>query len=174
MSNPSSPLTFTIRYASKDDITAITKLEQVSFPIPYTEKAIEDLFNPSYLRVFVAVSDDGTLLGYLCGTSLPPEGDLLRVAVFSKYRRLGIARCLVKTFLDTLASEGGTVCFLDVRSSNIPAQSLYTSFGFSVCGRRRDYYRSPTEDALEMKCTLSAKEATAGQGDATVGIVSQK
>ncbi len=174
MSNSSSPLTFTIRYAKKDDIPTIIALEQVSFPVPYTEKAVEDLFNPTYLRVFVAVADDGTILGYLCGTSLPPEGDLLRVAVFSKYRRLGLGRCLVKTYLDTLASEGGTVCFLDVRSSNIPAQSLYASFGFSACGRRRDYYRSPTEDALEMKCTLSAKEVIAGQGDAAVGIVSQK
>jgi len=37
-----------------------------------------------------------------------------------------------------------------VRPGNIAAVSLYRSRGYQEAGRRRDFYRSPREDALLM------------------------
>ena len=37
---------------------------------------------------------------------------------------------------------------LEVRESNIPAISLYTQYGFSQVGKRKNYYSNPSEDAL--------------------------
>jgi ribosomal-protein-alanine N-acetyltransferase len=42
------------------------------------------------------------------------------------------------------------VWFLEVRASNSEARALYQSFGFHPSGLRRNYYRDPPEDAIEM------------------------
>ena len=39
---------------------------------------------------------------------------------------------------------------LEVRESNAAAISLYSSFGFKVEGKRKDFYTKPTESALVM------------------------
>ncbi|MCD7873034.1 MAG: hypothetical protein LUG21_07050 [Clostridiales bacterium] len=44
--------------------------------------------------------------------------------------------------------------FLDVRESNIPAIKLYESLGFYDTGVRKNYYSSPTENAVLMKKEL--------------------
>ena len=43
---------------------------------------------------------------------------------------------------------------LEVRVSNLVAQSLYQKFGFRTVGRKRNYYRSDREDAFDMRLTL--------------------
>jgi ribosomal-protein-alanine N-acetyltransferase len=40
-----------------------------------------------------------------------------------------------------------------VRESNVPARALYASRDFHPVGRRRNYYRSPVEDALLLRRT---------------------
>ena len=52
------------------------------------------------------------------------------------------------------ARRGGHVAILEVRAGNAAAQSLYRRHGFDVTGRRQQYYRNPTEDALVMCATL--------------------
>ena len=39
---------------------------------------------------------------------------------------------------------------LEVRESNLPAQNCYAQAGFTVVGRRKNYYELPKEDALLM------------------------
>ena len=38
--------------------------------------------------------------------------------------------------------------FLEVRESNVAAISLYSSEGYVFTGRRKRFYKNPTEDAL--------------------------
>jgi ribosomal-protein-alanine N-acetyltransferase len=47
---------------------------------------------------------------------------------------------------------------LEVRAGSIGAIALYSSVGFVVAGRRRDYYREPVEDALLMRLDLTVDE----------------
>jgi len=53
--------------------------------------------------------------------------------------------------IDEAGRRGVAEAILEVRASNEAAQLLYRDLGFSFVGRRRDYYRLPTEDALVMK-----------------------
>jgi ribosomal-protein-alanine N-acetyltransferase len=41
--------------------------------------------------------------------------------------------------------------YLDVRESNVRARELYGSRGFVPVGRRRRYYRRPSEDAIVLR-----------------------
>jgi ribosomal-protein-alanine N-acetyltransferase len=79
------------------------------------------------------------------------SSEILTIAVLPEERRKGIARRLLS---DLVAALGAGPVFLEVAVDNGPALALYRSIGFSVVGRRKDYYAAesggPT-DALVMK-----------------------
>jgi [ribosomal protein S18]-alanine N-acetyltransferase len=58
--------------------------------------------------------------------------------------------------LKELGERDATRCLLEVRVGNLGAIALYSSLGFGVDGRRRDYYPAANgrEDALLMSRTL--------------------
>jgi ribosomal-protein-alanine N-acetyltransferase len=88
---------------------------------------------------------DGAVRGWAALRSLGEgESELLQVEVAEPFRRRGLARALLATALD------GTV-FLEVRESNAAAIALYSTLGFVVTGRRKNYYSGPREDALVME-----------------------
>ena len=66
-------------------------------------------------------------------------------------RRHGIGAVLLDRVLDIAATFGAQSVFLEVRESNEAAQKLYASRRFAVAGRRKAYYRKPSEDALVMR-----------------------
>jgi ribosomal-protein-alanine N-acetyltransferase len=49
---------------------------------------------------------------------------------------------------------------LEVRVSNLPAQSLYRKYGFDIFTTRQRYYRDNGEDAYEMRLVLSPQVRT--------------
>ena len=78
------------------------------------------------------------------------EADITNVAVRPMYRRQGIAARLVSLMLEQMAEKGVVSVLLEVRESNLPAQNCYAQAGFTVVGRRKNYYELPKEDALLM------------------------
>ena len=81
------------------------------------------------------------------------EGFICNIAVFSQYRRQGVATALMQE-LDDYAKENEMASVsLEVRQSNLSAQQLYGKCGFEVVGKRKDFYANPTEDALIMTKT---------------------
>jgi ribosomal protein S18 acetylase RimI-like enzyme len=91
------------------------------------------------------VEVDGVVRGWAALRSLGAgEWELLQVEVQEGFRRRGLARALLAAALE------GTV-FLEVRASNAGAIALYSTLGFAITGRRRDYYSAPREDALVME-----------------------
>jgi ribosomal-protein-alanine N-acetyltransferase len=89
-------------------------------------------------------------LGFVASAVLYDELHINNIATHPDYRRLGIGTALMNTVIDEGMLRGARQCVLEVRASNVVAQALYTAFGFTTNRRRRDYYRGPTEDALEM------------------------
>ena len=54
----------------------------------------------------------------------------------------------MRHLLADAAASGARRTFLEVRRSNVAAQQLYESLGFTVASVRRNYYTQPEEDAL--------------------------
>ena len=69
-------------------------------------------------------------------------------------RGLGLGRRLLEESLALLKAQGAARCYLEVRSQNEPALSLYRWLGFEETGRRRGFYQSPPDDALLMELPL--------------------
>ena len=101
---------------------------------------------------YVAARIDDKLIGYAgiarLGRIRPFEYEIHTIGVDPVYQGQGIGRRLVSQILE-LAS--GSAVFLEVRTDNVPAISLYESFGFVNVGLRRRYYRASGADAYTMR-----------------------
>jgi ribosomal-protein-alanine N-acetyltransferase len=83
--------------------------------------------------------------------------ELLLCAVAPERRGAGDGRLLILQVAGSARARGARRLFLEVRSSNLPALSLYRSTGFKVEGRRPGYYRTlggESIDAITLSLTL--------------------
>lgn len=139
---------FKIESLNYTHIGEIAKLEKICFSEPWSENAIIESFKSG--TVFLVATDSKRVLGYLGIKPVLDEGYITNVAVFPEYRRIGVASALL-TALDKLAEEKSlSFVSLEVRESNAPAISLYSSFGYKNEGVRKNFYRDPNENAIIM------------------------
>lgn len=96
-------------------------------------------------------TDSTAVVGYLCYWIVFEEVRLMNLAVLSPMRRQGLARSLVIHALQTGVDQGAVRAVLEVRASNVAAQSLYHSLGFRQIATRPSYYTNPSEDAVLME-----------------------
>ena len=66
-----------------------------------------------------------------------------------RFRGRGAGRVLLNTLLQ-VADERHAPVFLEVRTDNTVAITLYGSVGFTVAGVRRNYYQPSGKDAYVM------------------------
>jgi ribosomal-protein-alanine N-acetyltransferase len=78
------------------------------------------------------------------------EGHITTIAVEPRSRGFGVGELLLNGLIDETAEMNAHVLTLEVRVSNIVAQSLYRKYGFTTVGERRRYYTDTGEDALIM------------------------
>lgn len=98
-------------------------------------------------RIWVDVQES-ILAGAVASRDAAGETEILNLAVAPGWRRRGIGRRLMETALEGAVSAGARQVFLEVRESNAGARTFYSQLGFAEGGRRRNYYREPSEDAL--------------------------
>lgn len=140
---------FIIREASLEDISALEKLEQQCFSVPWTkEQLIGQL--PDSTHRFLVAERGGELLGYVGMMFVLDEGYISNVATAPSARRNGIGRALISALLKQAEELALSFVTLEVRRSNEPAKALYAQQGFLAVGERRDYYQRPKEDAILM------------------------
>ncbi|MGL1930516.1 MAG: ribosomal protein S18-alanine N-acetyltransferase [Desulfotalea sp.] len=76
------------------------------------------------------------------------EAELMKISVDSLYRKQGVGFSLLSHIVCQVAELGGEKIFLEVRSQNSPAISLYKKHGFAEVGIRKNYYHNPGDNAL--------------------------
>jgi ribosomal-protein-alanine N-acetyltransferase len=92
--------------------------------------------------------------GFIVARLYADELHVNNVAVRPEFRGQGIGSGLLQTTLDQARKRRAKMAQLEVRAGNAEAQKLYQRCGFTVVGRRKNYYREPTEDALLMNLPL--------------------
>lgn len=135
------------------DLYDIARAENEIFSDPWSTRVLESSFDDGNYFFLLAKAEGGTL-GYAIGMSVCGEVELLRIAVIPSSRRSGIGGLLMKAFIDKAKAENAEKIFLEVRASNTPARTLYSSFGFEKFAERKGYYKNPTEDAVMMSLSL--------------------
>ena len=145
-----------------DHLDEIAALERICFSRPWSRKMLaEELENQcaAFLTALDAVT--GKVVGYAGLLVVADEGYITNVAVLPEYRRRGVAARLLQVFCDFAAGQKLAFLTLEVRPSNEAAIALYTGFGFTERGRRRNYYDLPKEDALILTRDFAQAEGQA-------------
>jgi len=106
--------------------------------------------------VFLVCEANTGIIGFVAARQVADEAEILNIAVHRDFRRKGVASALLLAALDKFRSFTIARVFLELRESNHPARALYEHLGFALSGRRKSYYRDPTEDALCMRKKLTA------------------
>jgi ribosomal-protein-alanine N-acetyltransferase len=104
-----------------------------------------------------AIIEHQRIVGYIVARESAGELHINNVAVRDQYRRRGIGSALLERILEAAKGLRVKVAFLEVRSSNHPAQAMYKRHGFKAIARRADYYSDPREDAVVMSLVLGAQ-----------------
>jgi ribosomal-protein-alanine N-acetyltransferase len=151
----------TVDLMKKADMDQVMEIEQSSFSMPWSRNLfLSEFRSPGVSTLLVALADRPvrTVVGYLIFWFVADEMHILNLAVTPAHRRSGIARKLVIAGIKRAYQKGAKRAFLEVRTSNYPAQKLYSDLGFTGISVRRDYYEAPVEDAVVMTLEPGAFE----------------
>ena len=94
---------------------------------------------------------DKNVVAVLQWRQVAQEVEIFDLVVDVRFRRQGSASFLLENVLALAKARGANQIFLEVRECNAAAIALYRKFGFSVTGRRSNYYRDPVEAALLLR-----------------------
>ncbi|MDR0249672.1 MAG: ribosomal protein S18-alanine N-acetyltransferase [Oscillospiraceae bacterium] len=144
----------TLRLLMPQDIPAAAKLERLCFSVPWSEETLAAEAAHPFALCVAAREDGGALVGYGGIRVFFDTAELTTIATAPDYRRLGAGEAMLRELMLQAARRGAARMVLEVREGNEAARGLYAKLGFSAIGRRKGYYRKPTEDALVMEATL--------------------
>lgn len=151
MTAPTEPVT--LGPLTRADADRCAELEALLFDgdDPWPAVAFERELH-SKTNHYVGARSGDTLVGYAgisrLGRVAPFEYEVHTIGVDPAYQGQGIGRRLLNELLHF--ADGGVV-FLEVRTDNDAAISLYRSAGFEQIGLRRRYYRVSGADAYTMR-----------------------
>ncbi len=90
------------------------------------------------------------ILGFAGFWIMADEAHITNIAVREQHRRQGIGGLLLISVVELARSLNARIITLEVRISNIPAQDLYSKYGFEQVDLRKGYYTDNKEDAAIM------------------------
>lgn len=130
-----------------DDVLAV---EEICFHIPWTRADFQREVNDNKMAIYRVAVVNGKIVGYAGMWHVVNEGQITNVAVLPEYRRYGIGKAIMEEFIKIAQDYEMIGITLEVKISNLPAQKLYTKFGFKPEGFRKNYYKDTNEDAIIM------------------------
>ena len=139
----------TLRKCTEKDLALLIALDNAVFPDAWTELMWQNQLADKNFFGFCA-EENGEAIGFVCGTLLFDDGELLKIGVKPDCRGKGVGGLLLNAFLDGIKGAGGVRVFLEVRQGNTPALGLYESRSF-LKTRVRERYYADGENALETK-----------------------
>jgi len=132
----------------------IMEIEATAYPQPWTIGVFQDelAMQARGSRHYLVALLGGRVVGYGGMIYMDSAAHITNVAVDVSMRRRGIATELMLDLSWEARRVGMASLTLEVRESNVSAQSLYRRFGFVPVGVRTKYYEN-RDDAIVMWCT---------------------
>lgn len=148
--------TITISKMTSEDLEGVFEVEKTSFPIPWSISSFEEELK-NILATYLIAKIDNKIVGYIGLWFVMDECHITNIAVHAEYRKQKVATKLIEKMFKLCKEHQTTYIALEVRKSNVPAQSLYKKFGFYEVAVRKDYYKNldnTHEDAVLMALEL--------------------
>ena len=143
-----------LRPLESRDLPRCAELEKILFPgeDPWSVQAFQHELEGGNYYIGAHADPDG-LVGYAgmseLGTERAMECEVHTIGVDPAFQGRGIGKALLEALLDR-ADRMHAPVFLEVRTDNVPAITLYENHGFEQIGLRRRYYQPSGADAYTM------------------------
>ncbi len=124
------------------------------FNTPWSKESIETELSNNLFSNYLGAFIDDVLVGFVGMWVIVNEGQITNIATLPEYRNRGVATKLFESLIKLAISKNVETLYLEVRISNLNAQSLYRKFGFKTDGLRRKYYSDNNEHAILMSKSL--------------------
>jgi [ribosomal protein S18]-alanine N-acetyltransferase len=136
------------------DLDDIMQIEPTIYSHPWTRGNFSDSLNSGY-NAWVLV-DISEIIGYALMMLVMDEAHLLNLSIAKHRQKQGLGRQLLEHMIQIAKRHNSSNMFLEVRTSNLSAISLYENIGFNEMAIRRGYYPSHIgrEDAVLMGLAL--------------------
>jgi ribosomal-protein-alanine N-acetyltransferase len=148
-----APENIIVRRMTLTDVDAVHDIEAASFAMPWSRGSFEDELTENPCARYLVAEEQGQIVAYAGAWMVLDECHITNIAVRSGERGRGLGRLITTSLIQYAANLGAGYMTLEVRRSNLTAQSLYKSLGFMQVGCRRGYYEDNGEDALLMALT---------------------
>ncbi|MDB5084504.1 MAG: ribosomal-protein-alanine N-acetyltransferase [Bacilli bacterium] len=142
------------RKMQASDIDRILDIEHLSFTAPWSRNAFEGELHNHFAKYLVIVVGE-EVAGYGGMWIILDEAHVTNIALHPDYRGRGLGGKLMERLMAEAIAHGAMHMTLEVRVSNLVAQSLYLRMGFVKNGMRKGYYTDNQEDAIIMWARLS-------------------
>lgn len=144
-----------VRSMSERDIEGVVGIERAAYDFPWNANIFAECMKAGYVcRVCVSGVD---LVGYGIMSMGAGESHIMNLCVHPDESGNGYGSLLMEDMLSIARRSGVRITFLEVRTSNRRAHSLYQYLGFNEVGVRKNYYpaKKGREDAYVLAKTMN-------------------
>ncbi len=145
-------MSFTVRRMTLEDVPQVHAIELSTFPTPWSEQSFIDEMTKNVCARYMVAEEDGKVIAFAGAWMVMDEGHITNIAVAKEQRGKGVGKAVTEALKQYAANLGVDYMMLEVRRSNLVAQSMYKKLGFIELGYRKRYYEDNGEDALLMVC----------------------
>jgi [ribosomal protein S18]-alanine N-acetyltransferase len=155
---------YSLRRCGIDDLKSVIDINEKTLPEHYTEYFFESLLR-EIPEAFIVAELENEIVGYIMcklefGFSnfrklgFVKKGHVVSISLLENHRGKYIGEALMMEGINGVVARKGDEIYLEVRTSNLPAISLYRKLGFQTKSILKSYYRDG-EDANLMALDLS-------------------
>lgn len=155
---------YILRRCCIEDLKYVIDINEKTLPEHYTDYFFESLLR-EIPEAFIVAEYRDEIVGYIMcklefGFSnfrklgFVKKGHVVSISLLENHRGRQIGKALMIEGINGVVSRKGDEIYLEVRTSNIPAISLYEKLGFQTKSILKSYYRDG-EDANLMALDLS-------------------
>ena len=156
-------MSYGVRPMCQEDIAQVTEIDHEAFPTIWPPANYERELKTPLAHYIVAqdaayspsteelpATDKQDVIGFAGLWMMADEAHITNIAVRQSHRGRGIGEFLLISMINLALELNARIITLEVRASNISAQSLYYKYGFSLVQVRQGYYTNNKENALVM------------------------
>ena len=144
------PEPFLITPMSDADVPEVARIEALSFPSTWPQNAFHNEIHENKLAHYFVGKLGERIVAYGGIWVILEDSHITTIAVHPDLRGSGYGEIMLLHLLDETIAHGASWITLEVRESNVAAQTLYRKYGFTIVSTRRAYYSDNNENALVM------------------------
>ncbi|MBC8259238.1 MAG: ribosomal protein S18-alanine N-acetyltransferase [SAR324 cluster bacterium] len=137
-----------LRFSLNPSPSEMMEMDSLCFSGSWSEQDYQEMqAQPTYRNWLLKLPGAGQV-GMLVFQSVPPELQILRLAVHPEWRGKGLAVFMLDKLEMQAKMDNLESLWLEVHSANKPARALYFKEGFQQISCRKNYYQRPPGDSF--------------------------